>query len=437
MAAAPASVAPASGTASAPNWLAPQSAQQLASQATKTISSAYAPQYQNLAQQTKTAQGLSDKRSADNKYYLSWLDTQMSAIQAHADASNQALISAEQGLSNQQQGLYATQSADQVAAANARAGNVSNNAQSTPLTTGIQQSEAAGTGLLGSAEKNVLANAGTNTNALAATRANNYGFIGAAESKQLADLNTTLTSIGNARSTLATKQTADTAKEIARLQGVEIAKAQSNRNFDVAAQKLGVTVANTNSEIQTRAATTATGQKNAATAAQRAQDSQMNADRNYQLNVAKFNSATAKDIYQRDHQLGAYRPSSAGVVKPLSPTSQEAYYNKIDKVAGDANWIRQHFPNMTPAAVYSLLQRGGTLTIPGAPNPTTGKVPPQNRTFAPAGDMVILNAGFNVRQGGSGLSPGDVSTLKALGLTDPATRYGSYNLPTSAQNAPH
>lgn len=419
-----------------PNYLAPQSPQAIRRQATTSVAAAYKPAQQDLNHQEKQAKAISDKRSADNKYYLAWLDTQEQALQAHADASNTQLVGMEQGFAQQQQQLFGGQASTLAAGANARAGNVSNNAQSTAFGQSLSQNQALNTASLASKSQAGLETVGRDQSLLDAVRLNNGAFMSAAEQKQISDLQTTLSSIASARTKLGSAQAADTQKEEARLGGIEIQKAQSNRAYATALQQLTNSTVNINSEISTREANAVTARINAKTSLTRAQNTQMDADRNFKLAKQRYGLAAAKDLYERDNGLGPYRPSKGGkgAKPPLTQGSQNVIYGRIDKITGQVNQMVQTY-GLTPQAAYHLLQNGGYVNGP-AHTTATGKQTVSQIHINPVGDIQILNAAYNLRSGGSGLSPGDVRALKAMGLAHPGNRYSHYSNPNT-YNGPH
>jgi hypothetical protein len=419
----PASTGKTTAAPASTNWLQPQTNKQIQQQATTTIKTAYAPVFQQLDQQAKQAQGLSDKRTADNKYYQSWLDTQMSALQSHADAAQGQLTTMMQGFQAQQSQLYSGQAGQLVGAADARAGNVSNDANSNAFGEQLHQNQQYNEGILNSAGQQATAGMMTANDQLSGARANDFAEVQDSQRKNLADLNTALTKIGDARTVDQTKETGDIAKEVSRLQGVSINVAENNRNYAAAAQKLGISAANISSEIQNRNATQSLNQKKLNLDLTKAQLAQMNSDRNYQLNQDKYNSATAKDLYERQHGLGPYR---ANKTSSLSQTSQNSIFQHIDKLGATMNDLVNNY-GLTPQQAYHVALNGGPVQIgtrtQTQPNGKKISVPTY-KNFTGDGNAQIVNAAYNaVRNGGTGLTPGDVAALKKMGITDPSTRY--------------
>lgn len=399
---------------------------QITGQATRTINTAYQPQYTALNQAGKQATGLSSKRAADLSQYQKWLSTQLDSIQTQNNAASQALQGQIKGISDQQSALYAGQAPALVNEANARAGNVSNNAQSNSLGEQLGANQAFTGGLTAAAEQGALRSMDVGATSLGASRANAGAYMGSLVSKNQSDLQTSLTNIANDRAKLKQAQTGDLAKEIARLGGVEIQKAQSNRDYQTAVEQLQLQGANIGSEItaRTAAATTAARNattaetraaidaKNADTAAWKANQSQANSDRSYQLDVQKYGDAVAKDKYLRDHGLGTYKPSKTGAKAPLGQASQNAIVGKIGKIQTTLRLLINQ-AGQSPVDAYHKIQRGGPLTI--GTGTSARKI-----TITAADDPQLLNAAYNtlgIPGTGTGLNAGDVNALLGLGLS--------------------
>lgn len=431
MAAAPAKPSkPAAPTT--PTALQPLSPGQITKQATNTISKAYNPAYTSLNQQSKQAKAVSAKRTSDNKYYQTWMDSQMATLQSHADAAHQALLGLEANLGASQNALYGGQAGSLIAGANARTGNVSNDAQSNAFGSQLAQNQTSNEGLLNNSRLQSAQGIDTANQQIAGARSNNYGLISAAQTKQQTDLNTALTGIANSRTKLDQSKTGDIAKEIARLQGVEIQKAQAEQNYNLASQKLNVTAANTQSLIATRAGQLTVAQQNA-----------MTKNAQFNLNVQKFNSATAKDLYQRQHGLGPYKPAAGQKgPKPLSPASQNVIYNKITGIRAHIQLLINAY-HLSPVDAYHALMNGVmpqsyTYKYTQGGQTKTGHGGGLPAGVTNVGEAGLLNAAYNTRQGGGGLSPGDIRYLeKTYGLTNPGARLGANGISPGGKASPH
>lgn len=421
---------PLANTAQPTNPLAPLTPQQIQKQAKSTVSSSYAPAYQNLNQQQTQANNIAAKRAADNHYYLAWLDTQGQALQAHADAANKTLQDLEQQLTGQQTQQYAALPGQLVQGAADRAGNVSNEANANAFGRYLSPQLQANEQSLHGSAAGALAATGNTTDMLGASRANTGAFVMAGQEKQMGDLNTVLTNIAQQRSKLQSSETGDVAKEIGRLQGVEISKAEYNQNYATAASKLGITLANTRSEINHRNNADAAAQAAAQRAANQANPNlvgsaawsrvagQAAKDRSYQLDQAKYNSATAKDIYERQHGLGPYKPSTAGVQKPLTLSSQNTIYSHISALQGELRQLQGTY-QLSPQAAYHVLLNGSTEQL--HTKDSKGKIHYYDTKRYTPPDVQLLNAAYNVATG-NGLTKGDVAALEKMGIQNPGSR---------------
>lgn len=427
-----------------PNWLAPQSQQQLLQQATATIGSSYTAANMNLDQQQKQLLALNDKRMTDNQYYLNWLDSHAAGLQSQTAAANAMLG-----------GVAATQNTG------------------TPIAPGSTLSAPTGTnGSLAATD------ASLGNQAMTSARANDFAYMGQIRAKQMTDLQTALTGINNSRDTLVASEHGDIAKEVSRLQGVEIAKAQgtrsfnynkaigdrafnqqvlqNNRSFDAAVQKLqlvgqgqaltaqskaaqralqkGIADQRTATTLRGQDITNANDKAKNTLALTQTQLNQANKDRQYNLDKAKYGQTVAKDQYQRTHGLGSYKPpsagrggsggsagSGAGGSRPLTTTSQNAIYSKISSVQGELRQLMSG--GLTSQQAYQYLLNGKTATVGTGRSTSKGVAITRSKAYAPV-DPQILNAAYNSTTGG-GLTPGDVAALKRMGLSDPGSRLGS------------
>ncbi|MGZ6272182.1 MAG: hypothetical protein ACXWPJ_08985, partial [Candidatus Limnocylindrales bacterium] len=251
----------------------------------------------------------------------------------------------------------------------------------------------------------------------------------------------------------------DIQKEIARLQGVQINVAENNRNYAAAATKLGLQTAVDQNLINTRTQNANTAAQNASTSAAKAifdrnpnaigsaawdkVQAQANHDKTYQLDVKRFGLETAKDLYQRAHRTGPYAQSGSAADKPLTSSEQNTVYDHVTKVRNDLQAFVALFekwgapssgPKSAATQAWHALHDGkyyGQVQVPikNASGQTTGyKTKWQWIITKPSqseSDTGILNAAFNTRAGGPGLTAGDVAYLtKNYHLTDPKSRLG-------------
>lgn len=373
--------------AAAPDYLAPIPQPQLKQQATKTINSAYAPALKDIANQRQQAVGLANKRSADNKAYQAWLDAQMGALKAQAEASHAQVTGLVGQLASSQQAAYAHQQALLTAAANARPGNVSNNAQSTAFGSDLAANQAGTTTQMAGAGTQAAQGVDLARSSLGATAANNAAYVQEGEQKNQSNLQTTLTNLGNLRAKTLASRTADTQKEFSRLQGIEIQKAQSNRDAQIAATKLNVTA-------QNNATKNAIAQQNANTNSQRVAGAAASAAFNNDPNAV--GSAAWARVYGKG--------GGAGTGKPLSLQAQTTILNRISRVQQALKRdIQKYHGGVINSQTLNFAWHdlnSGRATGVGYSN------------YGP----VILNAAYQSL--GPGLNSGDVAALRGIGLTN-------------------
>lgn len=424
--------------------------QQIKAQATQTVKAAYQPVYTGLNQQSAQEQAILAKQEADNQYYMQWLNSKSTALQVQQNVVDQSTQQLETQLTGNASAALGAQPGALTAAATANAGNVSAEGSAfhagTPLGNALTANEGAQQGIENAAATRSLDQERIAEGQLGASSMNAANALQAGRTAENANFNTAMKAIANAKTTDLAKETGDIEKEIARLQGVNINVASSNRSYAAAAEKLGITLANTKSEIGARAAAAQVAQQNANTRAgqlklnlTKAQLTQMNSDRNFKLAQQRYGLAAAKDIYEREHGLGPYRPSASGGQKPLSTISQNTIYRRIDTITGQINQLIATY-GLTPQQAYHVMQHGGYVQGAGT---STGK--PTKIHIQPVRDGAqILNAAYNLRSGGPGLDSGDMAALKAMGLAHPLNHYGQATpVPSRSQisqgaaNSPH
>lgn len=423
------------------NALTPLTMQQIRRQAQKTVNAGYKSSYTQLGQQDTQAQNLYAKQQADNQYFQQWLDSKTAALQQQQNQVDGSTNALEQQLTGNTQAAFANQQQDLTQQANAREGNISNNAESTPLTTGIAQNQtnqnlfdqAAGTQNL---QEERATNAFTNATAL-----NDTAYVQTGRQTQLQNLNAALTGDANTRTTLSQKKAGDLQTAITNLQAQNATIAQNNRAFAAAQQAAGLSAANTLSEIKDRQDTahnrdlttqnTITHDQNLdklslarlRESLSHQQQEAMAQNRTYQLDLAKFGAQQATARYEKAHGLGVYNPHSGTSSSrgSLTLSEQNTIYQKISGMVGAYHQLIS--AGHTPQQAYQLMKNGYTIgahqVIPAHGKPYTVG----GDHIPPIGDVRLLNAAYSVGRVGS-LDPGDVAALKGMGLAHPGKRYG-------------
>lgn len=118
--------------------------------------------------------------------------------------------------------------------------------------------------------------------------------------------------------------------------------------------------------------------------------------------------------------------NSAAKGKRATGAAANAVFSHIDYVTGEIQNLVNN--GLSPVAAYHLLQNGGRVQTGTS---STGK--PTYRTYYPNRlGTQVLNAAYNVRSGGSGLTSGDEAWLASLGIINP-TRYARSKGPAKSK----
>lgn len=421
--------APKAGRAKAPavtNWLQPMNAGQVKSSATSSVKAAYSPAFNELGQQASQENGIYSKQVSDNQFYQQWVDAKSNALMANESVVNNATNSLEQQLTGNQLSDYAHQSSDLVGAANARAGNVSDNTQSTALTSTLAANQAGLKSIVGGAAQQALQVEGTQNNAANAAIANTGAFVASGQAKETSAFDTAMNTIANNKLALGEKESSAIQSEIARLQGVNITLSENNRNYNTAVQKLNISAANTASEINARAAATKLNQSkfNEAVAQNKFNDlvkNQTLSQNEQKIGISLAN--TNSEIALRNSEIA--KNNRAGSNGLLTLNEQNTIYNEIQKAAGTMSGLEQK-NGLTPQQAYQAVLNGYFIVNART---SAGKTTQKRITVPRMSNQSMLNAAFNSRAGATGLSAGDVAYLQKLGLGNISGR-----LPVASKN---
>jgi hypothetical protein len=407
------------------NWMAPQSRNALQQQAVNTVTAQYKPQYDQISAQAQQAQNIYDKQQADNKSYEAWAQSQGNALQQHLDTSNQTLAALYQGIANQNQQQFNQTTGTWNATQADHPGNVSSGYNTGSGFATMQQILQADNQRTAAVQQRGLENAMSGSTQLASTINNLGNYIQAGAQKQTASYQTAMQQAANARTKAADSVTGAIAKEISRLQGIEIQKSQANRTYNINVQKLGLQALMDKSSMDLKAAQGKAALENASTASRNAdtnaknaqtrltqvQIDAMNKDRQYNLDVQKFGAQQAKDNYMRTHSLGPYKPASSG----LSQSGQNAVYKQISNAQSLAQELVNTY-KFDGGHAYSIMVNGGYVhALDKNGQPITKWIPPV------AGGQTIANAAYHSLYG-TGLSAGDIKALQQMGIPNPTSR---------------
>lgn len=410
------------------NPLAPLTQGQIQRTATKTVTSAYGGDLNDLNDQTKQAQNLYATQAADDHAFSNWLVQQTANLNNSVSGTNQKLSDMVTGLrQSQATALGAAPGAAAAASESGSQAGVSGQQTTDALNRLTAPATTAANGQLAGAIATAAQNGISQQQAAGQSGDIAQARVQATQNTELGNLNKTLTDIASERTKTISNRTGDIAKEIARLQGVELSKRQFLINQGDAEKAAGISQQNTLDEIAARDAGVVTAgqrvsiaQQQANTAETRAQQTQMNADRTYNLNVKKFGADQAKNMYELTHGLGPYKPAStptAASKKPLTASGLKTITSTINQLRSALQYDIQTYHGSDKDPAKALDQAYHDLTnishVKGDKNlgPLVGK----------GIDVGLLNAAYNSM--GNGLTPGDIQYLQQSGTWNPGNHY--------------
>lgn len=221
-----------------PPALRPQTPGGLAKQAKSTVNKAYAGAFADLTNQEGRVNDIDAKRARDNRSYTTWLDEQHQRLATEGRAADAALLSHQDKMQQDVDAVHlASQAEARSRAANAT-GNVSDPSKSFALD--LSPERIKGNESVANARAQTQAQIGSNQKSSNYVAGANALFMGAQEAKRQSDTYSALKKIGEDRQELRLDRAGDLGKELSRLLDREITKAQGNREFAAAAQKLGL-----------------------------------------------------------------------------------------------------------------------------------------------------------------------------------------------------
>lgn len=210
----------------------------LKQQAMDTIASVYKPAEADLSARERRVKAIDEKRHNDNQSYLQWLQGQSAKMTADAKLADQLLVDRQKGIQQQTTDAYAQLHQQAATAAASHQGVVSDPTESTAMDFTDEGKRAEG--LIATARESTTNMIDSNAKLAATAAANNFAHIASLEAKRASDTWGALSDVADERTKLQLQKGADAAKEVARLLDQEITKAQSNREFGAALQKLGI-----------------------------------------------------------------------------------------------------------------------------------------------------------------------------------------------------
>lgn len=196
----------------------------LKKQAQSTMRRVYKPAFKELGREEKRLESLSNKRKADNAYYLDWLNKQSQQLTAHEDAARTELIGAQQQAGREIEDGYNSLRDHLVSTGEQTPGVISDpgDANAFDVSNQAQRDRE----LVGAERQKTMDQLRSREGMASVMQANNFATVAAAEARRTADRWEGLSKIAGAKDNLRLTRAADTAKEVARLLDREIQKAQ-------------------------------------------------------------------------------------------------------------------------------------------------------------------------------------------------------------------
>lgn len=231
-----------------PDPLKERTRKSLIEEAQRVTAAAFKPAEKELNDQEGKVRALDAKRQTDEAHFREWLANQHQAMATQALTADTALAERQQQIHVQTQAGY--QQAQQTATQNAAAtpGNVSNPAESTALNLAPEAQRA---NEQVATQRQLTAQMSNNARGYQlAGQAVSMALSQQAEARRTSETAAALSEVREARGDLSVKAAAAAAEEIRRLFGVEIEKADANRNFAVASEKLGIDMAELRQKTQ-------------------------------------------------------------------------------------------------------------------------------------------------------------------------------------------
>lgn len=210
----------------------------LVAEAQQTVNTAFKPAEEELGYQERKIRALDDKRKADEAHFQEWLNNQHQNIATQAATADAEMTRRQQEIQAQtQQGNTAAQAQARQNAA-AAPGTVSDPNQSTALDL---SADAKRSNEMVANQRQASASMSNNAAGYAlAGRGVSLALSQQASAQRASETAAALSEVHQTRRDLSAKRAAAAAEEIRRLFGVEVDKADSNRNYLAAAQQLGV-----------------------------------------------------------------------------------------------------------------------------------------------------------------------------------------------------
>ncbi len=227
----------ASALSDTPAALKERTSSSLRDEAKKTIATAYAPAKKELSTREASIGFLDQKRATDDASYRQWLVGETDKLEAQARAADGALATQQQGIQKDLEAGIAASNADSLKRMSASAGGVSDPNQSASLNTTAADQRSRGSVANARSLSADMSKIGEDSRQI--SRASLVAQQGAREAMRQSDTWKAMAEVSGDREKLVLTQAADAASLVQDLLSQNVAKAQSNRELDLARVELG------------------------------------------------------------------------------------------------------------------------------------------------------------------------------------------------------
>lgn len=222
----------------APQPLKERSKKGIRRQAKRTVTQAYKPVLADLNQADQRVRALDEKRATDLEHWRNWLKGESDKMLTASRTADERLQQDQENIQKDLAGIWSTAQEQAKANVQQETGYVSDPEQSNALDFSPEQQR--DLQKIAAARTRTNEMIGTQQEGLARTSANNFAFMAAQDAKRISDTWNALKDVADERTKVKLTRAADMAGEVSRLFDQEIDKAQSNREFSAALQKLGL-----------------------------------------------------------------------------------------------------------------------------------------------------------------------------------------------------
>jgi len=213
------------------NPLAPIPAKVLRNQAASLMRTLYKPGFEQLSNEEKRVNSISEKRKADNSYYLNWLTKQSELLGAHDEAARQQVLAAGQQAQSEVAKGWEDLHSQLMQGASQEAGTVSNPEENAATATALLAGANKSSGDISEQRNSTADQLGTLQTGAALGSAENFAQIAAQEAKRKSDQNEALTGVRNSRTQLRGERAGEAAKFYQQSLDKEIEKAQARASI--------------------------------------------------------------------------------------------------------------------------------------------------------------------------------------------------------------